>query len=163
MQSAESRPDTQQVHNQAWSPFFHGTGVLTWKGRCAGPPPPLPQAAPTPLHEAGELQPQRPHRHMQVPWPLTWDLNTQHQALRQTHAHLKPTRLSHVPLILRVITSQLLFLEHLYPPPPSPSGKAAWRERDTVVQGWGGMRSTGRQILNRRTTREAPKGNSCHT
>ena len=28
MQSAESRPDTQQVHNQAWSPFFHGTGVL---------------------------------------------------------------------------------------------------------------------------------------
>ena len=70
-------------------------------------------------------------------WHLTRDLNTQHQALRQTHAHLKPTRLSHVPLILRVITSQLLFLEYLYPPPPSPSGKAAWRERDTVVRGWG--------------------------
>lgn len=41
-----------------------------------------------------------------------------------------------MPLILRVTTSQLLFLEHLYPLPPTPSGKAAWREWDTFVRGW---------------------------
>lgn len=42
-----------------------------------------------------------------------------------------------MPLILTVTTSQLLFLEHLYPLPPSPSGKAACWEWDTVVWRWG--------------------------
>lgn len=96
-------------------------------------------------------------------WDLTQDLNTQHQALRQTHAHLKPTRLSHLPLILRVITSQLLFLEHLYPPHLWPLQQGSLEGEGYRRCGVGGMHSTGRQILNRRTTREAPKGNSCHT
>ena len=73
VQSAKPRGDTQQAHNQVWSPFsFHGTGALTWKSRCAGLPRPL-------LHEVGELlsttYPQA-HAGPMAIWDLARDFNT---------------------------------------------------------------------------------------